>query len=84
LRYLARNREARLAHIGGNQARPTDPRGKPDPHAFTAEQKLIDARSLDEALEWLTPIERIEVAADARLLNQLALLPDPHNPDLKI
>jgi membrane glycosyltransferase len=84
LRYLARNREARLAHIGGNQARPTDPRGKPGPHAFTAEQKLIDARSLDEALEWLTPIERIEVAADARLLNQLALLPDPHNPDLKI
>src|SRR4029077_11624430 len=84
LRYLARNREARLVHIGGNQARPTDPRGKPDPHAFTAEQKLIDARSLDEALEWLTPIERIEVAADARLLNQLALLPDAHNPDSKI
>jgi membrane glycosyltransferase len=84
LRYLARNREARLVHIGGNQARPKDPRGKPDPHAFTAEQKLIDARSLDEVLEWLTPIERIEVAADARLLNQLALLPDAHNPDLKI
>jgi len=84
LRYLARNREARLVHIGGNQVRPTDPRGKPDPHAFTAEQKLIDAQSLDEALEWLTPIERIEVAADARLLNQLALLPEAHNPDLKI
>jgi membrane glycosyltransferase len=84
LRYLARNREARLVHIGGNLPRPADPRGRPDPHAFTAEQKLIDARSLDEALEWLTPIERVEVAADARLLNQIALLSDAHNPDLKI
>jgi len=84
LRYLAGNREARLVHIGSNLPRPADPRGKPDPHAFTAEQKLIDARSLDEALEWLTPIERVEVAADARLLNQLALLPDAQHPDFKI
>ena len=79
LRYLARNREARLAHIEGNLTRPPDPRGEPDPHAFTAEQKLLDARSLDEVLGWLTPIERVEVAADARLLNQLALLPDAQN-----
>jgi membrane glycosyltransferase len=84
LRYLAQDREARLVHIGSNLARPADPRGKPDPHAFTAEQKLIDARSLDEALEWLTPIERVEVAADARLLNQLALLQDTQHPDIKI
>ncbi len=76
LRYLARNREARLAHINGNLARPNDPRGHPDANAFTAQQKLVDAGSLDEALEWFTPIERVEVASDARLLNQLALLPD--------
>jgi len=37
---------------------------------------LLDARSLNEALQWLTPIERVEVAADGRLLNKLALLPD--------
>jgi membrane glycosyltransferase len=84
LRYLARDREARLVHIGGNLPRPSDPRGRPDPHAFTAEQKLIDARSLDEVLEWLTPVERVEVAADARLLNQLALLPDVQHPEFKI
>jgi membrane glycosyltransferase len=84
LRYLARNREARLTHIDGNLARPADPRGKPDPHAFTAEQKLIDARSLEEVLEWLTPIERVEVAGDARLLNQLALLPDAQQPGFTI
>ena len=52
------------------------PRGEPDPHAFTAEQKLKDARSLEEALAWLTPVERVEIAGDARLLNQLSLLPD--------
>ena len=80
LRHLARNRESRLAHINGNLARPADPRGHPDPYAFTAEQKLKDARSLDEALAWLTAIERVEVAGDARLLNQLALLPDGEHP----
>jgi membrane glycosyltransferase len=80
LRFLARDREARLVHINGNLGRPPDPRGQPDPHAFTAEQKLIDARSLEEALGWLTPVERVEVAADARLLNELAQLPDATQP----
>jgi membrane glycosyltransferase len=80
LRHLARNRESRLTHINGNLARPADPRGHPDPYAFTAEQKLKDARSLDEALAWLTAVERVEVAGDARLLNQLALLPDAEHP----
>ena len=76
MHYLAKNREARLAHIYGNLPRPADPRGRPDPHAFTAEQKLVDARTLEEALAWLTPIERVEVAASARMLAQLAALPD--------
>ncbi len=76
LRYLARNREARLAHIEGNLPRPPDPPGQPDPNAFTARQKLTDARSLEEALGWLTRIERVEVAGSEQLLNQLSLLPD--------
>ena len=76
LRYLARHRDERNTHINGNLARPPDPRGQPDPHAFTAAQKLLDARSLDEALQWLTPVERVEVAGNARLLGQLAALPD--------
>jgi membrane glycosyltransferase len=80
LYHLARNREARLAHIHGNLPRPADPRGRPDPHAFTAEQKLVDARTLEEALAWLTPIERVEVAASARMLAQLAALPDEQRP----
>jgi membrane glycosyltransferase len=84
LHFLARHREARLTHINGNLARPADPRGQPDPHIFTAEQKLMDARSLHEALQWLTPVERVEVAADARLLNQLSLLPDAVEPSFSI
>jgi len=84
LKYLARNREARLAHIEGNLPRPVDPLGHPDPNAFTAQQKLADARSLDEALEWLTGVERVEVAGTPRLLNQLALLPDGQRPTLLI
>jgi membrane glycosyltransferase len=76
LRYLARNREARLAHVAGNLPRPPDPPGRPDPNAFTARQKLLDAHSLEQALEWLTRVERVEVASNEQLLNQLALLPD--------
>ena len=38
--YLARNREARLTHINGNLPRPADPRGQPDPHAFTARTEI--------------------------------------------
>jgi membrane glycosyltransferase len=84
LRYLAGRSEARLAHINGNLPRPADPRGQPDPHAFTAEQKLLDARSLDEALQWLTAAERVEVAGSARFLQQLALLPDSIHPTFSI
>ncbi len=76
LRYLARDREAQRRHIADNLARPADPRGLPDPHHFTARQKLRDALTLEEALQWLTPPERMEVAADADMLNQLSQLPD--------
>jgi hypothetical protein len=39
---------------------------------------------LDEALDWLSPTERVEVAGDARLLGQLALLPDAPRPVILI
>jgi membrane glycosyltransferase len=53
-------------------------------HLARHRESLKDARSLDEALRWLTPIERVEVAGDARLLNQLALLPDAAHPSFLI
>jgi membrane glycosyltransferase len=80
LHFLARHREARRAHIQGNLPRPTDPRGQPGPDAFTAEQKLRDARTIEEALDWLTPTERVEVASDIHMLAQLAALPDAPQP----
>ncbi len=80
LAYLARHREARWAHLHGNLPRPVDPRGEPNPHALTAEQKLHQARTLSEALAWLTPLERVQVAGDARMLAQLALLTDEPRP----
>jgi membrane glycosyltransferase len=76
LRFVARNRQAMLAHITGNLPRPTETRGHPDPHRLTAETKVMDAQSLHEALSWLGPAERIHVAGDPRLLERLAELPD--------
>jgi membrane glycosyltransferase len=76
LRFIARNRQAMLAHITGNLPRPTETRGHPDPHRLTAQQKVLDAQSLHEALGWLGPAERIHVAGDPRLLERLAELPD--------
>jgi membrane glycosyltransferase len=76
LKYLARNRDARHTHVESNLPRPADPLGAPDANMFTAQQKLADARSLDEALQWLTRIERVEVAGSPQLLNQLAQLPE--------
>lgn len=76
LKFIARNRQAMLAHITGNMPRPPETRGHPDPHRLTAEQKVMDAKSLHEALSWLGPAERVHVAGDARLLERLAELPD--------
>ncbi len=84
LAYLARHPQARAIQIGANLQRPADPRGKPDAHAFTAAQKLKDARSLQEALGWLSPTERVEVAGDARMLEALAALPDAAQPAVSI
>ena len=76
LRYIARNRQARYAHVSGNLPRPQETRGHPDQNRLTAERKLADARTLNEVLSWLGPAERVHVASDPRLLERLAELPD--------
>jgi len=76
LRHLARDRQARLAHVTGNLPRPAESRGHPDPHRLTAERKVLDAKTLNEALAWLSPPERVHVAGDPRLLEHIAGLPD--------
>jgi len=80
LYFLARHLEARAAHVHGNLGKPSAPRGQPDPNALTAEQKLLEARTLEEALGWLTAPERVQVAGDGGLLERLAALPDAPKP----
>ena len=75
LRHLAMNTSARMAHVTGNAPRVPDTRGHPNAHRLTAGHKLAEAQSLREALAWLTAPERIEVAGDAALLEELAQLP---------
>lgn len=74
LQYLASHANARFIQIACNLPRPTEPRGYPNPHRLTAGHKLAQAHSLREALGWLSAPERMEIAADPRLLNQLAQL----------
>jgi membrane glycosyltransferase len=76
LRHLARDRQARLAHVTGNAPRPAETRGHPDPHRLTADFKVRNATTLQEALSWLGPAERVHVASDSALLERLAELPD--------
>jgi membrane glycosyltransferase len=76
LRLLAADRQARYAHITGNLPRPAESRGHPDPHRLTAEQKVRDATTLNEALAWLGPAEKVHVAGDPRMLERLAELPE--------
>jgi membrane glycosyltransferase len=76
LRLLAADRQARYAHITGNMPRPAESRGHPDPHRLTAEQKVRDASTLNEALSWLGAAEKVHVAGDPRMLERLAELPE--------
>jgi membrane glycosyltransferase len=76
LQHLARDAAARAAHLAGNLPRPPDQRGHPNSNRLTADDKVHQASTLHEALSWLSGQERIEVAADARLLDRLAALPD--------
>ncbi len=74
LRALALEPAQMVAHLHVNAGPPAMPRGVPDAARLTAAQKLEDASALDEALAWLTPQERVRVAADAQLLTRLAEL----------
>jgi membrane glycosyltransferase len=62
------------AHLGVNPPPPLEPRGQPVAARLTAQKKLEDATSLQEALAWLTTEERLQVAAHAAMLHRLAAL----------
>lgn len=76
LLFLVRNPQARHEHIAGNLQPPPEPRGYPEADRLMSERKVKEAHTLREALSWLTPAERLYVAADLHLLDSLAALPE--------
>jgi membrane glycosyltransferase len=74
LRALALDQQARETHLAANLPPPPPLRGRPDPDRLTAAQKLRDARTLEEALGWLSARERVHVVADAGMLERLGQL----------
>ena len=60
------------------------------PHSLPDDSWAVDERSLTlfvdkrEAGGYVTPVECVEVAAEPRFLNQLALLPDSVQPTFSI
>lgn len=74
LRALAEDADLLAAQLHLNAPLPESPRGQPDAAALTAAQKLNEAATLAEALAWLTPPERIRVAAAPDLLARLTAL----------
>ncbi|MGC4029454.1 MAG: glucans biosynthesis glucosyltransferase MdoH [Steroidobacteraceae bacterium] len=74
LRALALDAHGRAVHLEENLPPPQPRRGHPDPEQLTAARKLDEAHTLDEALQWLSPRERVFVASDAGMLQRLAQL----------
>jgi membrane glycosyltransferase len=78
---LHRDREMRDLHTRFLPASVERPRGHIDESRATASAKLDDAVSIDEAIAWLKPAERVAVLLDRALLNRLAALPVADNAD---
>jgi membrane glycosyltransferase len=68
---LARDPVARAAHFHTLLPRDDIVRGRPDVDRLTARAKIEEASSLREALDWLTPAERVALLADATIFAQL-------------
>ncbi len=62
---------------------PTGPsrrRGDISPEWALAEAKLLEAATIDEAIGWLKPIERMTIMLDAVLIAKLLELPPTSAP----
>jgi membrane glycosyltransferase len=76
------NEAARQTHFAVVVPRPPAPRGRPDVHYLSARAKVADARSVEEALHWLAPPERLAVLSDHDLFHTLVRLAEgEHTPD---
>jgi membrane glycosyltransferase len=75
LMILHRNPELRLLHARFLPAPVERRRGDIDQSRATASAKLAEALSIEEAVAWLKPGERVAVLLDRSLLDWLATLP---------
>jgi membrane glycosyltransferase len=77
LTVLVSDRRTRALHESLLLPAPLRPRGKPEIEPVMAEAKLSEAASLDEALRWLTPKERMAILSDPKLIAKLDTLAHP-------
>jgi membrane glycosyltransferase len=80
---LLTDENARQRHFAAVLPRPPAARGKPDVTYMTARAKVADARSAQEALNWLAPPERLALLSDHDLFHALVRLAagGEHTPD---
>ncbi len=75
LRSLYEDPEFRAMHLAMLPAGRSRKRGEISAERALAEAKLKEARSIDEAVDWLKPVERMNVMLDADLIALLAAIP---------
>lgn len=68
---LVRDPVARAAHFHTLLPRDDIARGQPDVDRLTARAKIEEASSVREALDWLTPAERVALLGDPTIFAQL-------------
>jgi membrane glycosyltransferase len=80
LKSLYADPEFRALHVAMLPTGPSRRRGDISSEWALAEAKLLEAATVDEAIEWLRPIERMTIMLDAVLISKLLDLPPTHVP----
>jgi membrane glycosyltransferase len=74
LRAVATDAETRAVYLTWFAHRPAPPRGQADLDVLSAQKKIEEASSLDEAISWFTPGDRRAALGDSGLMEALAKL----------
>jgi membrane glycosyltransferase len=82
LKSLYADAEFRAMHVAMLPSGPSRRRGDIAPEWALAEAKLLEAATMDEAIEWLKPVERMTIMLDAVLIAKLLELPPATAPML--
>ncbi len=82
LKSLYADPEFRSIHVAMLPTGPARRRGDISPEWALAEAKLLEAATIDEAIDWLKPIERMTIMLDAVLIAKLIELSPMSAPSL--